>query len=353
MTVTPTNLPTVVVDKQPGGLQDYMEAWAAVNAMTAGWASLGGGGGGGSTIASDVYTSSRVLTEENAGRCVEMNSASATTVTIPGSPIILTETFPGADNAAWPTGTWTGPANPANQKQLGGKGQLIPPATVYGTSGGMNATGIASLTDLEFSGECYFDTATTNEQYMWIGWRTDGTETGGQLTNGYNIDWNPSTNTYSVRKHVAGVTTDLTTGIPHTYSGGAKFRVQHVQGTLKVRIWPVALSEPAGWDYETTEGTPYLTANKVTLKATNGNSTTVRSMSFDNLTVADLSVETTEFPVGTVISLFRMGSGSVTVLAGTGATILTSSSVTLRATNSEAHLRQRAIGQWVLSGDLT
>lgn len=352
MTVTPTSLPTSLVDKQPGMLDDQEEAWAAINAMTAAWDDVGGTGGG-STIASNTYTSSRVLTEENAGRCVEMNSASATTVTIPGSPIILTETFPGADNAAWPTATWTGPANPTNQKQLGGKGQLIPGNTAYASSGGIVASGIASLTDVEFVGEAYFDTATTNEQYMWIGWRTDGTETGGQLTNGYNIDWNPATNTYSVRKHVAGVTTDLATGIAHTYNGGARFKVQHVQGTLKVKVWPVASAEPAGWDYETTEGTPYLGSNKVTLKATNGNSTTPRTMSFDNLTVADLSVATTEFPVGTVISIYRMGTGSVTVLAGTGTTLRTASSATLRAQYSEATIRQRAIGEWVLSGDLT
>jgi len=59
------------------------------------------------------------------------------------------------------------------------------------------------------------------------------------------------------------------------------------------------------------------------------------------------------FPIGSVIPLYRHGTGTLTVAQGSGVTVRTASSLTLRAQYSEAALRKRGTDEWVLSGDLT
>lgn len=59
------------------------------------------------------------------------------------------------------------------------------------------------------------------------------------------------------------------------------------------------------------------------------------------------------FPVGTVIEIFRLGSGTVTVQAGSGVTILSRSSLLgIGNRYGSASLRKRASNEWVLVGDL-
>ena len=60
------------------------------------------------------------------------------------------------------------------------------------------------------------------------------------------------------------------------------------------------------------------------------------------------------FPVGTVIEVGRLGTGSVTLVAGVGVTLRVpaGSTLALRAQYSTAGLRKRAADEWVVSGDL-
>lgn len=64
---------------------------------------------------------------------------------------------------------------------------------------------------------------------------------------------------------------------------------------------------------------------------------------------------TAAFPVGTVIEVGRLGTGSVTLVAGVGVTLRVPAGTTLalRAQYSTAGLRKRAADEWVVSGDLT
>jgi len=59
------------------------------------------------------------------------------------------------------------------------------------------------------------------------------------------------------------------------------------------------------------------------------------------------------FPIGTILSVSRYGTGAVSVVAGAGVTIRTSSSLTLRAQYSDASIRKRATDEWVATGDLS
>lgn len=58
------------------------------------------------------------------------------------------------------------------------------------------------------------------------------------------------------------------------------------------------------------------------------------------------------FPVGTVIEVYQMGAGQVTLTPGSGVTIR-GASMTTRAQYSTVALRKRATDEWVASGDLT
>lgn len=59
------------------------------------------------------------------------------------------------------------------------------------------------------------------------------------------------------------------------------------------------------------------------------------------------------FTIGTVIEVARMGTGSVTIVAGSGVTIRNAAAVlTLRAQYSTVSLRKRATNEWVIAGDL-
>lgn len=59
------------------------------------------------------------------------------------------------------------------------------------------------------------------------------------------------------------------------------------------------------------------------------------------------------FPVGTLIEIARLGTGTVTIAAGSGVTIQSADgALGLRAQYAAASLRKRATNTWLLVGDL-
>jgi hypothetical protein len=59
------------------------------------------------------------------------------------------------------------------------------------------------------------------------------------------------------------------------------------------------------------------------------------------------------FPVGTIIAWRQIGAGQLTISAGSGVGLRTSSSQTARVQNSQGAIHQRASNDWVISGDIT
>lgn len=60
------------------------------------------------------------------------------------------------------------------------------------------------------------------------------------------------------------------------------------------------------------------------------------------------------FAVGTTVEVYRMGAGTVTLVAGSGVTLTVPSGapLTLRVQGSTVGIRKRAVNEWVVSGDL-
>ena len=57
------------------------------------------------------------------------------------------------------------------------------------------------------------------------------------------------------------------------------------------------------------------------------------------------------FPVGTVVNVYRVGTGSVTVAGASGVTVRNAGAI--RSEFGEVSLRKRATNEWVLSGDVS
>jgi hypothetical protein len=93
------------------------------------------------------------------------------------------------------------------------------------------------------------------------------------------------------------------------------------------------------------------TAN-YTLVLGDGINTIVEMNSASTRTVTVPPNSDVAFPVGTQIPLTRYGAGSLTVVAGSGVTINTASTLVLRSQYSMASLYKRGTNEWVIAGDL-
>jgi hypothetical protein len=93
------------------------------------------------------------------------------------------------------------------------------------------------------------------------------------------------------------------------------------------------------------------TASYTLVLADAGKVVEVNNASAVNLTVPPNS--SVAFPVGTVVEVWQQGAGQVTIVAGSGVTIRTPSTLILRAQYSSVSLRKRATDEWVLAGDTT
>lgn len=62
---------------------------------------------------------------------------------------------------------------------------------------------------------------------------------------------------------------------------------------------------------------------------------------------------TVPFPIGAVVTVCQYGAGQTTITPGAGVTLRSSSALTTRAQYSTVSLRQRALNEWVVAGDLT
>jgi len=84
--------------------------------------------------------------------------------------------------------------------------------------------------------------------------------------------------------------------------------------------------------------------------ADNGKTITQTLGTATNVTVPQNS--SVAFPIGCSIPIVQLGAGQVTIVAGTGTTLITSTGLKLRVQNSMAFLHKIATNTWVVAGDL-
>ena len=128
---------------------------------------------------------------------------------------------------------------------------------------------------------------------------------------------------------------------------GLPFEIPFAEPSDTVRTWP-ALSEDVA-DAVNDALFPIefeKTANYTIEVADTGKVIAVNSSS--NLTVTVPRKATEPFPLGSVLNVYRAGTGTVTIAAAGGVTVRNAGEITDQF--GEVSLRKRATDEWVLSG---
>lgn len=186
-----------------------------------------------------------------------------------------TETWTGANGAAWP-GVWTTTPNGGTVDIQSNAGRILTAAAGYSTATAKQ-TGLATgdlLVQLTLS--------STAEQYHFIYFRDD------LAGNYYRAVVTPTD--VGIQKSVSGSTSYITSSGPVTLASGTPYwvRVDWVGSALKVRLWTVGSAEPASWTNTATD-TTYTAAGSLGLGVSSGSAATAITSTWDNLTVQDLT----------------------------------------------------------------
>jgi hypothetical protein len=103
--------------------------------------------------------------------------------------------------------------------------------------------------------------------------------------------------------------------------------------------------------------TALLQINTQTANYTLGLTDRVCAVDMNSATAVTVTVpqnSSVPFDVGTVLEVCQYGAGQVTIVPAAGVTLRTpSATLTTRAQYSSVSLRQRAVDEWIVSGDLT
>jgi X-X-X-Leu-X-X-Gly heptad repeat protein len=204
---------------------------------------------------------------------------------VSGPQPLASETWTGADGAAWPA-QWAVQSGTATL--VSNAGQLVSGATAYGSAYARLA-GLSNIGDTNLSCTFIFRDAGV-EQYGSFG--IDGDSS----TSGINVDGTcyafildfaatPASGGLELNKYVAGAETQLTT-VTKTLTGGVKYgvRFQRLGTALRARVWDASTSEPATWDITyTITDTPLV--GKPSVGFFNGGTAVARQATFDSLTV--------------------------------------------------------------------
>ncbi|RYF26546.1 MAG: hypothetical protein EOO42_01205 [Flavobacteriales bacterium] len=93
------------------------------------------------------------------------------------------------------------------------------------------------------------------------------------------------------------------------------------------------------------------TATYTLVLADNGKTVTQNVATANNVTVPQNS--SVAFPIGCSIPIVQLGTGQVTIVAGTGTTLRAAVGLKLRAQYSMAFIHKIATNEWVVGGDVT
>jgi len=170
-----------------------------------------------------------------------------------------------------------------------------------------------------------------------------------------SIDSVNATNTASAALGFSGASYTFANGAPASFSGPVTAptaaagtnttqvaTTEFVQQALPASALPINAQTVTAY---------VLALTDAPVKNTSQGIVTMNSASANAVTVPPNS--TVAFPVGTQIQIVQLGAGQTSVVAGSGVTILTPSSLTARAKNSTLLLTQIVINTWVFAGDMT
>jgi hypothetical protein len=203
---------------------------------------------------------------------------------------LATETWTGADGAAWPA-QWT--TRGGTLTIQGNAGRLAPSAVGY-TYSRADLTGMPLADNIEVSGTLVgtFDAV---EQYIEVHVNSDlgTTSSNWEATNSFVLlfTYDPvaASGNIKLQQSIAGTTTTISAAPNKTLVGTGRvgFRVRRIGTDLRARVWDASGAEPSSWDVTATV-TPM--SGRVGLLAANGAASVSRAFDFDSLIVTDGAV---------------------------------------------------------------
>jgi len=211
------------------------------------------------------------------------NTLQASTTTDTG--ILFSDTWTGADGAAWGS-AWTPGAATGTVTQQGGTGQLAVNDTA-GAYARAQLTGLAARADSDTTFS-YRWNAGTPVSYLSIfvrgsgGWRNSY-----RPTNGYGLELASNSSSVTLWKTVAGTNTSLGTasGAQQVGSGRQWVRLRVSGSTVQYKTWPDGQAEPATWRATVTD-TSVTAAGQLFVSLNRGSSNTgAKSVQLDDLAV--------------------------------------------------------------------
>lgn len=210
--------------------------------------------------------------------------------TPPGPKVIASETWTGADGAAWPA-QWVPLANNGPSTIQGNQGALSASNVSYTP----NRRAISGLAKQNVELYCEFTILAAAEAYIDFSVRQDLTKSG-YYPDGYFISCDVGGTVWtlggidSANGQFNNVDTTIawTVGVPY----GMRLRAEpHPDGTasslISGKVWRLSDGEPASWVKQIKDGT-YLRAGSTALGYSSGNSTNP-GIRFDNLQMIELS----------------------------------------------------------------
>jgi hypothetical protein len=210
----------------------------------------------------------------------------------PSNPVLYSDTFTGADGAAWAP-AWTTGSVSSSATLSGGAGAL----TTTNTSGAYVRTqlsGAAAAADTDLVTSFQWNSANPSAYLSIFVKGSGGWLNAYRPSNGYGVELTPGSSTVALKRVVNGTTTTLasTAGAAQVGSGKQWLRLRTNGSTIQYRIWANGAVEPSTWTATVTD-TSVAAAGRVHLSLVRATSATeVKSVRFDDLELRDLSVPT-------------------------------------------------------------
>jgi chitodextrinase len=180
-------------------------------------------------------------------------SSPAVQVTTPGDPTLFSDSFSGANGAAWGA-DWTTAVSNGTATQQAGTGELAF-TDVTGAYARAQLTGLAARADSDTVFSFQFG-STTAIQYVTVFTRGSGAWQGGwRPTNGYGIEMRSNSGTIELIRNANGTQTTLATvtGAKAVSTAKQWLRLRVVGSTIQFKSWVDGTAEPAAWESTVTD----------------------------------------------------------------------------------------------------
>lgn len=204
--------------------------------------------------------------------------------------MIATETWTGTDGAAWPSQWITAAAFTGTVTIQGNAGEMRAQGAAYAPANAL-LTSMPAISDTDVLLR-FTQSNPAGEQYslVWLrhggAWQADG----GAAVDGY---WFEIGNTGAVQslalyKNVGSVRTTLSSAASTPITWGTAtwwLRAQAAGTAIRARVWADGNPEPATWNISVTDSS--LASGKAAFSAYNGNASTARTFTVDDLLLTD------------------------------------------------------------------